>query len=120
MEESNQFTNFETNKKLPNATAVLILGISSIVTCCCYGILSVIIGIIGLVLANKDAQIYAENPTAYSNYNNLKTGKILCIIGIILGVLSIAYFIFIFSYFGMEALQNPELMQERIRELSGQ
>jgi hypothetical protein len=120
MEESNQFTNFETNKKLPNATAVLILGISSIVTCCCYGILSVIIGIIGVVLANKDSKLYAENPSAYTNYGNLKTGKILCIIGIILGAIYLILMIISYSIFGLEALQNPELMQERIRELSGQ
>ena len=42
------------NQKLPNATAVLILGILSIITCCCYGIFSVILGTIGIVLANKE------------------------------------------------------------------
>ena len=62
------------NQKLPNATAVLILGIFSILTCCCYGIISIILGAIGLVLANKDAKLYAENPSAYTNYNNLKIG----------------------------------------------
>ena len=50
------------NQKLPNATAVLILGIFSILTCCCYGIISISLGAIGLVLANKDAKLYAENP----------------------------------------------------------
>ena len=38
------------NQKLPNATAVLILGILSIITCCCYGIFSVILGSLGIVL----------------------------------------------------------------------
>ena len=41
-------------QKLPNATAVLVLGILSIVTCCCYGIPGIVAGIIGLVLYKKD------------------------------------------------------------------
>ena len=45
------------NQKLPNATAVLILGIFSILICCCYGIFSIILGVVALVLANKDTII---------------------------------------------------------------
>lgn len=56
------------NQKLPNATAVLILGIASIITCCCYGVVSIILGIIGLVLANKDLKLYSQNPQEFSNY----------------------------------------------------
>ena len=33
-------------QKLPNATAVLVLGIASILTCCCYGIIGLILGIV--------------------------------------------------------------------------
>jgi hypothetical protein len=44
---------------LPNATAVLVLGILSIVVC-------FITGIIALVLANKDMALYNANPGAYS------------------------------------------------------
>ncbi|HLV46972.1 MAG TPA: CCC motif membrane protein [Flavobacterium sp.] len=102
---------------LPNATAVLILGIISIIGTCCYGIIGLICGIIGLVLANKDMKLYRANPNAYSNYSNLNTGRILCIVGIILSVLAVAYFIFIFAAIGMDALSDPELLQERILEL---
>ena len=49
-------------QKLPNATAVLILGIASIITCCCYGVLGIITGVVALVLAKKDTQVYLENP----------------------------------------------------------
>ena len=47
---------------LQNATLILVLGILSIVTCCCYGVLGLPIGIVALVLANKSTKIYIENP----------------------------------------------------------
>ena len=102
---------------LPNATAVLVLGIISIIGTCCYGIIGLICGIIGIILANKDMKLYRANPNAYSNYSNLNTGRILCIIGVILSVLAIAYFIFVFVAIGMDALSDPDLLQERILEL---
>ncbi len=118
--EENQFSNFETQQKLPNATAVLVLGIISIITCCCYGVLGLITGIVALVLAKKDTNLYNSNPSIYTNFSHVKTGKILAIIGIVLSVIYIAYMIWIISYFGIETLQDQELMQEKIRELMGQ
>lgn len=117
MEQSN-FNNFETGQKLANASAVLILGILSIITCCCYGF-GLILGIIALFLAKKDTALYNANPQSYTNYGNLRTGKILAIIGIILSILFIIYIIWLITYFGMEALQDPALMQEKMRELTG-
>jgi beta-lactamase regulating signal transducer with metallopeptidase domain len=117
--EQSTFSELE-NQKLPNATTVLILGIASIVTCCCYGVIGIVLGVIGLVLASKDAKLYAENPSIYKDHNNLKTGKILCIIGIVLGTLYLIYMIVLFAYFGLETIQNPSLLQEKIREMMGQ
>lgn len=108
------------NQKLPNANAVLILGIASIITCCCYGVLGLITGVIGLVLASKDTKLYKENPSQYTNYNNLNIGRILCIIGIVLSVLYLVYIIVLIASIGFDALQDPELMQERLREMLGQ
>jgi hypothetical protein len=105
------------NQKLPNATAVLILGILSILTCCCYGIFSIILGSIGLVLANKDAKLYLENPSLYTNYNNLKIGKILSIIGLILGIIYLIYIIFLFSTLGMEGIE--QIQEEMMRNYGG-
>ncbi|UOK41930.1 MULTISPECIES: CCC motif membrane protein [Flavobacterium] len=119
MEETN-FNNFEAQQKLPNATPVLILGILSIITCCCYGIVSILLGGVGMYLANKDIKTYNENPSGYSNFNNIKTGKILCIIGIVLGVLYLIMVAWIISTFGWEALQDQELLQEKMREYFGQ
>ncbi|MEN2434936.1 CCC motif membrane protein [Weeksellaceae bacterium A-14] len=107
-------------QKLPNATTVLILGIVSVVTCCCYGIVGIVTGGIGLYLANKDKRLYLANPELYSDYSNLKTGRILCIIGIVLSILYLIYVIVLISTVGVDALGDPELMQERIREALGQ
>ncbi|MEA1847316.1 MULTISPECIES: CCC motif membrane protein [Chryseobacterium] len=107
-------------QKLPNATAVLILGIVSIVGCCCYGLPGLISGIIALVLAKKDGQLYKQNPTMYSNYSQLNAGKIMAIIGISLSVLYFIYVIVLLSTVGWEAMKDPQLMQEKMRDLLGQ
>lgn len=107
-------------QKLPNATAVLVLGIVSIIGCCCYGVVGIITGIVGLYLFKKDNTLYQQNPDMYSDYNNLKTGKILCIIGIVLSILYIVYLIVVISTLGMDAMKDPQLMQERLKELMGQ
>lgn len=93
-------------QKLPNSTLVLVLGILSILTCCCYGVLGLILGIIALVMANKATAMYVENPEQYSGYQNVKTGKILAIIGIILNVLYLCYVIFLFTTIGMEGIME--------------
>lgn len=107
------------NQKLPNATAVLVLGILSILTCWCYGIIGIILGIIALFLSSSDLKLYRLNPQDYINYQNLNIGRILAIIGLVLSILTMIFFIWVISYIGLEALQNPELMQERMNELQG-
>jgi len=64
-------------QQLPNATLILIFGILSIITCCCYGVIGLILGIVALVLANKATAVYAANPELYTGFQNVKTGKIL-------------------------------------------
>jgi hypothetical protein len=85
-------------KKLPNATTVLVLGIISIVTSFCYGIIGIILAIIALVLSKKDLKLYRENPEEYDGYQDLNTGRICAIVGLCLGILVflvfIAYIIF--------------------------
>jgi hypothetical protein len=107
-------------QKLPNATLVLVLGIISIVGCCCYGVIGLICGIIGLVLAKKDEVLYLANPTMYSDYRNLKTGKILCYIGIVLSLLTVIYMVVLLMTIGLDGMMDQELMQERIEDLLGQ
>lgn len=107
-------------QKLPNSTAILILGILSILTCCCYGVLGILLSVIALYLANKDTQLYMENKELYSNYSNIKTGKVLAYIGLILSIIYLLFVIWLFVTFGYEGMQDQELMEEKIREMFGQ
>ena len=72
-----------------------------------------------MVLAAKASKVYNENPDLYTGYNNVKTGRILAIIGIILNILFIAYIAWIYITFGWEAMQDPEALQEAIEEMFG-
>ncbi len=84
-----QLNNPLQQRPLPNSTAVLVLGILSIVTCFCYGILGLILGIIAMVLAGKDKSLYASLPDEFTqgSFKNLNAGRICAIIGIILSLL---------------------------------
>lgn len=57
--------------------------------------MGVVLGIIGIVLANKDMALYRNNPGVYSegSYNNTKTGRVCSIIGIVLSLLVIIFYI---------------------------
>lgn len=78
----------ENKQQLPNATAVLVLGILSLVFCWCYGFVGLVLGIIAVVLASAPLKVYRENPDAYTevSYKNLKAGRICGIIGIVMAV----------------------------------
>jgi len=76
-EQQNLLTpNFNQAPVLPNATAALVLGIISIVGAFCYGI-GIILGIIGLVLANKDKKLWEQNQefSARGGEGILKVGE---------------------------------------------
>lgn len=98
---------------LPNATAVLVLGILSILFGCCFSIVGVIMGIIALVLANKDMKLYREQPDLYTNssYSNLNAGRVTAIIGLVIGVILLIYTIVVFSSGGFFE-QYKEMIQE--------
>ena len=100
-------------RELPNGTAVLVLGILSIITCCCYGIVGLVLGIIALVLAKKDMALYSENPELYSNFSNISTGKILAIIGIVLSTVSLIINIYFYSVIGEEGMKT--MMEEMMK-----
>jgi hypothetical protein len=95
---------------LPNSTAVLVLGIISIVGCFCYGIVGVACGIIALVLGNKALALYKQDPSAYTagSYSNTKAGRICAIIGLSISALYLILVIIMIVFVGMEALQNPD------------
>lgn len=102
-------------QKLPNATAVLILGILSIPTCCFYGA-GLVFGIIALVLAKKDIDLYKTDPSLYDGYSNLNTGRILAIIGIVLSAISLIssiYFLAVGQENMMQWMQDMQEMQNQ-------
>jgi len=78
---------------LPNATAVLVLGICSIVFGCFF--VGLILGIIGIVLAGKGRKLYKDNPELYEGNGSLNAGFIMSIIGTILGGLYVLYVILV-------------------------
>ncbi len=73
------------------ANTIKTLGIASIITgilmMCCCTIASPIIGIVGLVQANQLTM--SMNMLSPQAQDNVKNGKIMCIIGIVLGVIGI-------------------------------
>lgn len=104
-------------QKLPNATISLVLGIISFIACCCsMGIGGLILSGIAFYLAKKDERLYMDNPELYSNYNQLKTAKIVAIIGLVLGILALAIALYqIMSYGGWSGyMEQQQKMLEEI------
>ena len=104
-------------RELPNATAVLVLGIISLPACFCYGVPGLITAIIALVLAKKDQALYTANPAHYTpgSYKNLTTGRVCAWIGIVLSALCLLAVLGILMAFGAAIFSNPETI---IREMS--
>ena len=104
---------------LPNATIVLVLGILSIVTCCCYGVIGLILAIIALVLSAKDRTLYAMNMGAYTeaSYKNLSAGRICAIIGLILNIIYLLFCIIMLAMFGFGALSDQDAMREALQNM---
>jgi len=86
-------------KEVPNATAVLVLGIISIVGCFCYGVIGIITGIVALILANNGNVQYNQDPSLYTqaSYKNLRAGRICAIIGLSISILYLLAIIILIS-----------------------
>ncbi len=94
----------ESSQKIPlqNSTAVLVLGIFSIVTSWCCGFIAFVglaLGIVALALSSKATAMYQENPGKYTegSFKNVNAGKICAIIGIVIsGILILIGLVYIF------------------------
>lgn len=82
-----------TNQSLPNSTAVLVLGILSIL-CSCFFV-GLLLGIIGIVMAGKGRKLNKENPGVYGGAGALNAGYVMSIIGTVLGGLTLLYYLFV-------------------------
>jgi hypothetical protein len=94
-------------QNLPNATTALVLGIISIIGAFCYGIVGLICGVIGLVLANKDRKLFRESPELYTqaSYGTSNAGRICSIIGLIISALIVILVIVVLVFFGLASTQ---------------
>lgn len=65
-------------------------------------------------MAGTATNVYKMDPELYSGYQNLKTGKILAIIGIILSAIYLGFTIYLYTTVGMEGIlqMNEELIRE--------
>jgi uncharacterized membrane protein len=94
---------------LPNSTAVLVLGIISIVGSFCYGFIGFICGIVALALSPRAFKLYQMNPGAYtsSSYNNLVAGRVCAIIGVVIAsIVVVAVLFLVGAIFSISSLQH--------------
>jgi hypothetical protein len=72
-------------RSIPNANAILVLGIISIVGCALYGIPGLVCGIIALSMFKKVKDTYLTDKQAYEvSFKNANAGYVCAIIGTIL------------------------------------
>ncbi|MGB5648409.1 CCC motif membrane protein [Muriicola sp.] len=102
-------------QKLPNVTIAIVLAILSYVCCCMSGIPAVIMSGIGLFLVKKDEKTFMENPELYSNHSQLKTAKILTIIGLVLGILYLCY-----TIYAIQSMGGWDAYMEKTQEIMEQ
>ncbi len=105
-------------QKLPNVTISLILSILSILCCCLpYGMGSIILAGISLFLVNKDKKTLesSDDPSIYTNAGQLKTVKIIAIIGLVIGVLLLLLSIYL-AVSGQDQIWK-EYLEELQRDL---
>ena len=85
-------------EQLPDATAVLVLGILSIVGAFCYGVFGIILGVIALGLSSRPGRLLRESPERYSSssVSNYKAGRVCAIIGVCISAFYILVLIVVF------------------------
>ena len=96
-------------QKSSNTKAVisLILGIAGLVLCCCLGAPSVILGVIGVILA-----ILSKNDNQGQMDGMAITGLVLSILAFVIGLASLCFYIYCF-------VTDPEF-SESVRIISNQ
>ena len=105
-------------QKLPNATISIVLGIVSFIGCCCTsGFGGLLLSGIALFLAKKDEKTYAENPELYSNFGQIKTAKVIAIIGLVLSLIIAAVYLYLLLTGKIDDIQGKYIeMFEQIKQ----
>ncbi len=105
-------------EKLPNITLAIILSILSYICCCFGGLPGALIAGIAFYLVKNDEKKLIENPEGYSNHGQVKTAKILALIGIIIGLLYFSVAVYnIYQIGGWDAyMEQVRIMTEQFQE----
>lgn len=86
-------------EELPGAKSALTMGIIGLITTiACCGPFGAIFCFISLSNVKKARLLFEQNPGQYTGFENVKTAKILSIIGLVIAAL---YLVFIILYFGI-------------------
>lgn len=102
-------------QKLPNVTIAIVLAILSYICCCFGGLPGAIMAGIAFFLVRSDENKYKENPELYTNFSQLKTAKVLAIIGIVLGILYCFW-----TYYQISSMGGWDSYMEKVQEMSEQ
>lgn len=102
-------------QKLPNVTLGLVLAIASFLCCCFAGLPGTLVAAIAYFVLRSDEKKYLENPELYSNYSQLKTARIIAIIGMVIGVLY-----FLLTMYNIQQMGGWEAYLEKVQEMSEQ
>jgi len=100
--------------KLPADPTAIILGIVSIVIvglgCCCglFAIGSLILSLIGLVMANKSIKLYKLNPEEYTSQSrsNAGVGQVICIVGVVISSILVLVSLAYWAFFGSQLTES--------------
>ena len=102
-------------QKLPNVTLALVLAILSFLCCCFAGLPGAIMATVAYFILRNDEKTYMANPELYSNYSQLKTAKIVAIVGIVIGVLY-----FLLSAYNIYQIGGWDAYLGQVQEMSEQ
>lgn len=102
------------HNKLPADPTAIILGIVSVVIvglgCCCglFSLGSLILSIIGLVMANKSIKLYKQNPEDYTpqSRSNTGVGQVICIIGLVISAILVIISAVYWGLFGSQITES--------------
>jgi hypothetical protein len=97
---------------LQYATLIYILAIVSLPLCCCGGF-GIITSGIAFFIARSELEKFYVNPDAYSNQDNIYTGKIIALVVLIINALYAIYVIYSIYTIGWDVLieQSQEVMK---------
>ena len=97
---------------LQYSTLIYILAIISLPLCCCGGF-GIITAGIAFFIARSELNKFYDNPDAYSNQDNIYTGKIIALMVLIINALYMMYVAYSIYTIGWSELmrQSEEMMK---------